>query len=653
MKISKIFLSIYLFLLCLTSHNGIAADQKDFIRLVNALTQTAEVAASSDTSTGEVKAQIHDLLEMADQICRSNCGVVLDTMSEVNGALERGDVVQTIEIVAKSTSLESQLTDSGAKELIAGVQKFVKEQDPEEVVKKGKAAIEVLKFTHSIYGKLLEDPTKNAEEIKELTTRATKQISAIYKIVEIVRKVGVIDLVDINKQDAGKIVEAVHELGAFYMKLAQSVSNLGSVTGEELSQQLKTFQDAIPPMKESEAKEIIEREFGKSVDKVFVEIDLKNPIAAGTIGQAHRAKIRTLTGIKSVIVKIQRPNLEKDLEYTDNLNRIAWKAFKVAYQVHPFFEFMAEQVFNLTDVFKGELDFRSEGAQLDRFRNYFRFHRKTKLPRVFWKQTSKMVLTMEAVPGQNIDSFVEGMRKIDPSNTIQVETNIQIKKQLYATILDAFLYQTLVVREIHADMHPGNILGRTRGTIDLIDLSQTVSTRGLITVPLLLLSAFATGNHAKFAKIFERIALNTDYDSAALSKKIGELFSEHSVESRKLVKGLFSINGNSFETFGNILKDSIEFGIKEANFRLDPKYVQFGRSIVPVFATLFSLSEGVSGAEIRKITLWKLALAYPAGIPLYAASLPGALMNKLINSVRMLIIKRRAGCSYIDQIFGN
>ena len=65
----------------------------------------------------------------------------------------------------------------------------------------------------------------------------------------------------------------------------------------------------MPPLAEHEVVEVMEEELGVPWEDVFACID-PVPIAAGTIGQVHRAQ---LEGGERVVVKVQRPTAQDEI----------------------------------------------------------------------------------------------------------------------------------------------------------------------------------------------------------------------------------------------------------------------------------------------------------------------------------------------------
>ena len=66
----------------------------------------------------------------------------------------------------------------------------------------------------------------------------------------------------------------------------------------------------MPPLTEAEVVQVMEEELGVPWEDVFESIE-PQPLAAGTIGQVHRAR---LEGGDRVVIKVQRPDAAEEIE---------------------------------------------------------------------------------------------------------------------------------------------------------------------------------------------------------------------------------------------------------------------------------------------------------------------------------------------------
>jgi ubiquinone biosynthesis protein len=128
--------------------------------------------------------------------------------------------------------------------------------------------------------------------------------------------------------EAERLRHALEELGVTFIKFGQILSTRHDLVPEEYIKELALLQDMVAPFGYDDVKKIVEKEFGKKIEDVFLSFD-PEPIAAASIGQVHRAKL--LEG-DEVAVKVMRPDVERlveiDLAIMMSLARFAEKHIK-------------------------------------------------------------------------------------------------------------------------------------------------------------------------------------------------------------------------------------------------------------------------------------------------------------------------------------
>src|SRR6266508_4642615 len=148
---------------------------------------------------------------------------------------------------------------------------------------------------------------------------------------------------------------ALEECGGMFVKLGQLLSTRGDLVPAGVVSELARLQDQVAPAPQEAVHALLEAELGRPVEEVFAEFD-PAPIAAASIGQAYRARLRTG---EPVIVKVQRPGIaeavERDLLVVTELARAvqARTSWGAEYRV-------TELVGEFAERLREELDFRQE-----------------------------------------------------------------------------------------------------------------------------------------------------------------------------------------------------------------------------------------------------------------------------------------------------
>src|SRR5258708_28136415 len=109
---------------------------------------------------------------------------------------------------------------------------------------------------------------------------------------------------------AQRIRLAIEELGPTFVKFGQVISTRPDLVPASIITELEKLQEHVPPFSGAEAVHLLETELGSPVDKLFAQFD-REPLAAGSLGQVHRAV--HIDG-RQLAVKIRRPTAVRDVE---------------------------------------------------------------------------------------------------------------------------------------------------------------------------------------------------------------------------------------------------------------------------------------------------------------------------------------------------
>ena len=234
------------------------------------------------------------------------------------------------------------------------------------------------------------------------------------------------------------------------MKLGQMASYLDDGLPEPLRLALSQLQSQAPPMSVELVREEIRRELGAPIEELFVEFD-EEPIAAASIGQVHRAILRTSDGEHAVAVKVQYPGvadaIDADIKTADLLGTLLAFGFK---SLNP-----EDMVAEIKDRLREELDYENEARNQQMFADFYEGHPFIHVPKVFHEYSTARVLITELVSGH---SFSE------------VLTWPQEERDRAGEAIFRFVFRSLYrFRAFNGDPHPGNYIFHRDGRVTFLD----------------------------------------------------------------------------------------------------------------------------------------------------------------------------------------
>lgn len=255
--------------------------------------------------------------------------------------------------------------------------------------------------------------------------------------------------------EAERLRLAFEELGPTFIKFGQILSTRHDLLPEEYIKELSRLQDSVLPFEYDKVRSAVEKELGKKIEDLFLSFD-KEPLAAASIGQVHRAR---LNNNEDVVVKVMRPGVEEIIE-TDlfilmSMARFAEKHIKETKFFNP-----VGFVDDFSRVLRQELDYTHEAQNADRFYFNFKESPTIRIPKIYWKYTTKRIMTQEYMEGTRILDMdrIKAMR-LDP-------------KTISNSISNAYLKMIFEDGFYHADPHPGNLLVSKDGVIIFLDFGM-------------------------------------------------------------------------------------------------------------------------------------------------------------------------------------
>jgi len=262
------------------------------------------------------------------------------------------------------------------------------------------------------------------------------------------------DEINVNIDEKERLSNSLQSMGTTFIKLGQFLATRPDIIGEDLSKQLETLQDKLPPFSLSEAKNIIKKDLG---DQMFNSIiNLSEPVAAASIAQVHKAQIDDNGTIKDVAVKILRPQIKKI--FNDEIDALMFFAYVIESLIKKTKRLkLVEVTFLLKQITNHEMDLRFEAAAANEYAENTKNDLGFKVPSIYWNFTSENVMTLDWIEGNSI-------RETEVLQSQNIDTN-----KIATDIIQHFLRHAVRDGFFHADMHQGNIFVDKNGQIIPID----------------------------------------------------------------------------------------------------------------------------------------------------------------------------------------
>ena len=245
---------------------------------------------------------------------------------------------------------------------------------------------------------------------------------------------------------------ALEELGPTFVKLGQILSTRPDVIPHAFVREFEKLQDNVPSFPFDEVLSQITAELGDTVENFFAEID-PVPLAAASIAQVHRARLRTG---EDVVIKVRRPGIvevvESDISAMMALADMAERRFSGSELCDP-----VGVVREFARTIRREMDFSREAHTIEKFRDNFIKTPWMYFPRVYREQSSRAILTME---------YIAGVKVSDREKLISLGLDVKLIARRGA---DSFLEMVLNHGFFHGDLHPGNVLILPDNVICLLD----------------------------------------------------------------------------------------------------------------------------------------------------------------------------------------
>jgi len=202
-------------------------------------------------------------------------------------------------------------------------------------------------------------------------------------------------LAETHWRTALRVLDSMSFLRGATMKVGQTLANFPDIVPQAFVETLERLHFDAPPMHWSLLKEMVHNELGDDPESRFASFD-KRAFAAASIGQVHRARLKTG---EEVAVKIQYPGIAHTIR--QDFRNLFF--FLLPARLSRDWESTKQQFADLQIRLERETDYEQEAAMQQRVRALFREDDGIVVPRVFPEHSTDRVLTMEYLAGKTLD----------------------------------------------------------------------------------------------------------------------------------------------------------------------------------------------------------------------------------------------------------
>ena len=238
-------------------------------------------------------------------------------------------------------------------------------------------------------------------------------------------------------------------LRGLFIKVGQALANYPDLIPAEVADALWSLNFQAPPMHFSLVREMVKNELGGDPEDIFESFDTR-PFAAASLGQVHRARLKTG---EEVAVKIQYPNIGATIR--QDLANLAMLFAPLRLGAN--WRNISDRIQDLRETLSLETDYENEARQLKAARELFDGDDSFVVPRVFTDLSTRRTLVMDYLPGAHLDRFLAS------------HPSAQERDQYGTLILKSALRLYYQARLIYSDINPGNYIFMADGRLGLID----------------------------------------------------------------------------------------------------------------------------------------------------------------------------------------
>lgn len=251
----------------------------------------------------------------------------------------------------------------------------------------------------------------------------------------------------LHEDNAADIYQTLSELKGSALKVAQMLSQDKNMLPQAYVDKFQLAQYSAPPLSFPLVVKTFKQYFNATPESIFDSFST-SALHAASIGQVHRATI----GDKVFAVKIQYPGVADAV--SSDLKMVRPFAVRLLNMNNEDLDMYMEEV--ETKLLE-ETDYELELRRGKFIAEACSIISGLVFPKYYPEYSSKRILTMDWLEGLHIKEFMA------------TQPAPEICNRVGQLLWDFYDYQIHVLKEVHADPHPGNFLIQADGTLGVID----------------------------------------------------------------------------------------------------------------------------------------------------------------------------------------
>ncbi|MEC1178965.1 AarF/UbiB family protein [Metasolibacillus meyeri] len=339
---------------------------------------------------------------------------------------------------------------------------------------------------------------------------------------------------DNDRELAIALRDTLEQCGGIFIKFGQVLSTRKELFSPVFIDELEKLQQNVKPLTEEQVNAVLLANLAQPVEEVFSYFS-KEPLAAASIGQVHKAVLRSTN--EQVAVKLLRPDVKEIMR--DDLSILVefaqWVSSKSVWAENLGFRDLA---IGFAASLMEEIDFHIEARNTQQVANVLRGSEyKVHIPKIHTQYSNANILVMEYVEGKSVaqaDALYE---------QFQIDGHLLAKN-----LFHSFLEQALVSGIFHADPHPGNIYIASRsGMMTMLDFGAVgrLAEKQQDGLKQFLIGIALSDAAVVYEGIAELVENAAEVDEEEMEQAIGQVLLKityaENVHTDELIYSIFSI----------------------------------------------------------------------------------------------------------------